>query len=240
MVAGKWYLLSGTFVLQDITNYLYRRIVLGLNGYKGSVSFKKPELTKTTKYVDAGPAPEDSNTKVADKVSATELDDRINKTSEEVRLAYEAAIADAILKQASAWGEEFKKYKDSVAEADRLAAKEYAATKTEVVAHKTELENGKLQWSGLNNFIEFTKNGTMIIRDKNGSGGAGLMIDSDTISFMSNDQRVSYYSSGELFVERGVFTASTRTGRFMEMQSPSNPDSNIIRYVGPTQTTIQP
>jgi hypothetical protein len=73
----------------------------------------------------------------------------------------------------------------------------------------------------------------MIIRDKNGSGGAGLMIDSDTISFMSNDQRVSYYSSGELFVERGVFTTSTRTGRFIEMQSPSNPDSNVIRYVGP-------
>ena len=233
MVAGEWYLLSGTFVLQDITNYSFRRIILGLNGYNGSVSFKKPELTKTTKYVDAGPAPEDSNTKVADKVSATELNDRINETSEAVRLAYEAAIADAILKQASAWEEEFKKYKDSVFEADRLAAEEYASTKTEVVAHKTALENGKLQWSGLNNFIEFTKNGTMIIRDKKGSGSAGLMIDSDTISFMSNDQRVSYYSSGELFVERGVFTASTRTGRFMEMQSPSNPDSNVIRYVGP-------
>lgn len=233
MVAGEWYLLSGTFVLQDITNYLYRRIILGLNGYNGSVSFKKPEVTKTTKYVDAGPAPEDSNTKVADKVSTTEVDDRINKTSEDVRLAYEAAIADAILKQASEWEEEFKKYKNSVAEADRVAAKEYAATKTEVVAHKTSLENGKLQWEGLNNFIEFTKNGTMIIRDKNGSGGAGLMIDSDTISFMSNDQRVSYYSSGELFVERGVFTTSTRTGRFIEMQSPSNPDSNVIRYVGP-------
>ena len=58
-------------------------------------------------------------------------------------------------------------------------------------------------------------------------------IDSNTISFMSNDQRVSYYSSGELFVERGVFTTSTRTGRFVEMQSPSNPDSNVIRYVGP-------
>lgn len=233
MVAGEWYLLSDTFVLQDITNYRYRRIILGLNGYNGSVSFKKPELTKTTKYVDAGPAPEDSNTKVADKVSTTELDDRINKTSEDVRLAYEAAIADAILKQASAWEEEFKKYKNSVAEADRVAAKEYTATKTEVVAHKTALENGKIQWEGLNNFIEFTKNGTMIIRDKNGSGGAGLMIDSDTISFMSNDQRVSYYSSGELFVERGVFTTSTRTGRFIEMQSPSNPDSNVIRYVGP-------
>ena len=232
MVAGKWYLLSGTFVLQDITNYRFRRIVLGL-GYNGSVSFKKPELTKTTKYVDAGPAPEDSNKKVADKVSAPELDDRINKTSEDIRLAYEAAIADAILKQASAWELEFKKYKDSKVEEDRVAAEEYAATKTEVVAHKTSLENGKLQWEGLNNFIEFTKNGTMIIRDKNGSGGAGLMIDSDTISFMSNDQRVSYYSSGELFVERGVFTASTRTGRFIEMQSPSNPDSNVIRYVGP-------
>lgn len=233
MVTGEWYLLSGTFVLQDITNYRFRRIILGLNRYNGSVSFKKPELTKTTKYVDAGPAPEDSNTKVADKVSATELDDRINKTSEDIRLAYEAAIADAVLKQASSWEEEFKKYKDSVAEADRLAAEAYAATKTEVVAHKTSLENGKLQWDGLNNFIEFTKNGTMIIKDKKGSGGAGLMIDSNTISFMSNDQRVSYYSSGELFVERGVFTTSTRTGRFIEMQSPSNPDSNVIRYVGP-------
>ena len=233
MVAGEWYLLSGTFVLRDITNYRYRRIVLGLSSYNGSVSFKKPELTKTTKYVDAGPAPEDSNTKIADKVSTTNLDVRINKTSENIRLSYEAAIAEAILNQASVWEEEFKKYKDSVAKANSLAAEEYASTQKEVVAHKTTLENGKLQWEGLNNFIEFTKNGTMIIKDKNGSGGAGLMIDSDTISFMSNDQRVSYYSSGELFVERGVFTTSTRTGRFIEMQSPSNPDSNIIRYVGP-------
>ncbi|HFI0120265.1 TPA: phage tail spike protein [Streptococcus suis] len=60
---SEWVRYSVTGTIKPNSDFSHRRIILGYNGI-GSLSFRKVELTQSSNFTDAGPAPEDTLTEI--------------------------------------------------------------------------------------------------------------------------------------------------------------------------------
>ena len=63
-------------------------------------------------------------------------------------------------------------------------------------------------------------------------GSSEVKITDDRISFWSSNKEVMWITAGTLNIDNGIFTVSVQIGRFREEQYTTNPDINVIRYVG--------
>lgn len=84
---SNWTRYSVTGVLKPNSDFSHRRIILGYNAI-GSVSFRKVELTKSSIFTDAGPAPEDISSEIeAVKTTITQTAEGVQQLSTRVTQA---------------------------------------------------------------------------------------------------------------------------------------------------------
>ncbi|HGA1212323.1 TPA: phage tail spike protein [Streptococcus suis] len=91
---SEWVRYAVTGPLKPNSDFGHRRIILGYNGI-GSISFRKVELTQSSNFTDAGPAPEDTLTEIENaKTTITQtasgveqLSTKLTKTADKVTSA---------------------------------------------------------------------------------------------------------------------------------------------------------
>lgn len=187
------------------------------------------KVEQGTVKTDWSPAPEDVQADIDSKADQILTQEQLNALNEKAGVIQAELEAKASLDAVNQW---FKAYQDFVNSnvAERAKAERDLIVATQrVAAIENNLGDMAQRWNFIDTYMQATNEGLSIGKK---DGSSFVRIGDNRISFYSAGKEVAYFSGGALQVDNGVFTKTLQIGRFREEQYHSNPDMNVIRYVG--------
>ena len=94
---------------------------------------------------------------------------------------------------------------------------------------KHDLGNMSVTYKFLDQNVRLANEGISV---GNPSGDCYLLISNNRMSMFSAGQEVMYVSQGMLHIDNGVFTKTLQIGNYIESPLESNPNINVVRFVG--------
>ena len=94
---------------------------------------------------------------------------------------------------------------------------------------KHDLGNMSVTYKFLDQNVRLANEGISV---GNPSGDCYLLIANNRMSMFSAGQEVMYVSQGMLHIDNGVFTKTLQIGNYIESPLESNPNINVVRFVG--------
>ena len=125
--------------------------------------------------------------------------------------------------------EAYKEYVRANDAAKKVSEGELATLKERTAEHVTKLAAFAEDWEFMTTKLRIAEEGIYFGKL---DGSSEIKITDDRISFWSSKKEVMWITAGTLNIDNGIFTVSVQIGRFREEQYTTNPDINVIRYVG--------
>ncbi|MGT2812181.1 phage tail protein [Streptococcus minor] len=127
------------------------------------------------------------------------------------------------------WAEAYNETVTAATKEAKKKAEEALLKSSERLIEITKLGEKAQRWETSIGYIQADGNSFTIAQD---GSDTKFIVTNDVISFVSGGKAVMTLTKGELSVNNGVFALSVRVGRFVVAPLESNPDINVIRYVG--------
>ncbi|WP_164682180.1 phage tail protein [Streptococcus hyointestinalis] len=196
---------------------------------QGTVWVNHPKIEYGTISTDYSEAPEDIQADINTKADQALTQEQINALNERAGLIQAEMEAKAAMDTVTKWFAEYQQFaKDQKAGMQR-SNNDIVTLSQRVNAIDTNLGNMAQRWSFIDTYMKAGNEGLVIGKN---DGSSSVRISDNRISFYSAGQEVAYISNGVLQIDNGVFTKTLQIGRFREEQYHSNPDMNVMRYVG--------
>jgi phage minor structural protein len=224
----EWVRYSVTGIWKPNADFGHRRIILGYTAI-GSISFRKVELTKSSIVTDAGEAPEDRNSRINAKADSQLTQEQLVALTGQTNRIQANIEALAAAKALTDLEEAYKEYVRANDAAKKVSEGELATLKERTAKHVTKLAEFAEDWEFMNTKLRIAEEGIYFGKL---DGSSEVKITDDRISFWSSKKEVMWITAGTLNIDNGIFTVSVQIGRFREEQYTTNPDINVIRYVG--------
>lgn len=197
--------------------------------YTQADSTDKTKYTWTDRWANLEPAIEDVRAEIDIKADQCLTQTQLIELKEANDLL-EQEIQARLSKQALIdWAEEYDKIVGAATAEAKSKAEEALTKSAERLVEITKLGEKAQKWETTTGYIQAGDDGLIIAKD---GSDTKFIVTNDVISFVSGGNAVMTLTKGELKVDNGVFALSVRVGRFVEAPLESNPDINVIRYVG--------
>lgn len=218
------------------TNFIWNRATgvyhLRVNTYHkgGTKSVWDVKVEKGNIKTDWSPAPEDVQEGIDSKADQVLTQEQLNALNEKAGVIQAELEAKASADTLDNW---VKAYKDFVksnevlrsqAEKDLISASQRVSN---IAKNLGELSD---RWNFIDTYMSSSNEGLVI--GKNDGSSSMLFSPDGRISMFSAGVEVMYISQGVIHIENGIFSKTVQIGRFREEQYLTNPDMNVIRYVG--------
>lgn len=218
------------------TNFIWNRATgvyhLRVNTYHkgGTKSVWDVKVEKGNIKTDWSPAPEDVQEGIDSKADQVLTQEQLNALNEKAGVIQAELEAKASADTLDNW---VKAYKDFVKSNEVLRSQ----TEKDLISASQRVSNiaknlGELsdRWNFIDTYMSSSNEGLVI--GKNDGSSSMLFSPDGRISMFSAGVEVMYISQGVIHIENGIFSKTVQIGRFREEQYLTNPDMNVIRYVG--------
>ena len=176
----------------------------------------QPHWSETQKQID-------------DKADQVLTQEQINALNERAGLIQAEMEAKAAMDTVTKWFAEYQQFVEDQKAGMQRSNNDIVTLSQRVNAIDTNLGSMAQRWSFIDSYMKAGNEGLVIGKN---DGSSSVRISDNRISFSSAGQEVAYISNGVLQIDNGVFTKTLQIGRFREEQYHSNPDMNVMRYVG--------
>lgn len=228
-LTNEWAVYSATTAnLIATDNFDFRRIILGYSKV-GTVEFKEVELVIGSKRYNVGPAVEDLQARVESKADSQLTQEQLLALTDQTNRIQANMEALAAAKALTDLEEAYKEYVRANDAAKKVSESELATLKNRTAEHVTKLAKFAEDWEFMTTKLRIAEEGIYFGKL---DGSSEIKITDDRISFWSSEKEVMWITAGVLNIDNGIFTVSVQIGRFREEQYTTNPDINVIRYVG--------
>lgn len=229
---GMTYTVHGTSVVDTVT--------LTVAAYIGNAKVATDEisLVNVSDGQDGQPGPagalneeqiEEINQKIESKADNQLTQQQINHlidNNSQLERQIQSALTMAALEK---WAEAYNETVTAATKEAKKKAEEALLKSSERLIEITKLGEKAQRWETSIGYIQADGNTFTIAKD---GSDTKFIVTNDVISFVSGGKAVMTLTNGELSVNNGVFALSVRVGRFVVAPLESNPDINVIRYVG--------
>ena len=163
----------------------------------------------------------------ADQVLTQEQLNALNEKAGVIQAELEAkASADTL----DNWVKAYKDFVKSNEAARAQSEKDLISASQRVSNIAKNLGELSDRWNFIDTYMSSSNEGLVIGKN---DGSSSLMFNpSGRISMYSAGVEVMYISQGVIHIENGIFSKTIQIGRFREEQYHTNPDMNVIRYIG--------
>ena len=189
-----------------------------------------PKIEIGTVSTDFSEAPEDIQKNIdskADQVLTQEQLNALNEKAGVIQAELEAKVSADTLDN---WVKAYKDFVKSNEAARAQAEKDLISASQRVSNIAKNLGELSDRWNFIDTYMSSSNEGLVIGKN---DGSSSLMFNpSGRISMYSAGVEVMYISQGVIHIENGIFSKTIQIGRFREEQYHTNPDMNVIRYVG--------
>lgn len=232
-VTTDWQRFVSTDTVNYKTNYKFIFYIDSVTWSVGDVIYlRDPQLEDGTVATTPRAAEEDIQADIDSKADQVLTQTQLNELKEANDLL-EQEIQARLSKQALIdWAEEYDKTVSAATAEAKSKAEDALKKSAERLAEITKLGEKAQKWETTTGYIQADDDGLTIAKD---GSDTKFIVTNDVISFVSGGKAVMTLTKGELKVDNGVFALSVRVGRFVEAPLESNPDINVIRYVGEVQ-----
>ena len=195
----------------------------------GSLEWKLAKVAKGTVYTDWSRADEDIQADIDSKADQALTQEQLNALNEQNNLIQANMEALAAAKALTDLEEAYNEYVRANDAAKKVSEGELATLKERTAKHVTKLAKFAEDWEFMTTKLRIAEEGIYFGKL---DGSSEIKITDDRISFWSSKKQVMWITAGTLNIDNGIFTVSVQIGRFREEQYTTNPDINVIRYVG--------
>lgn len=199
--------------------------------YKTTVSYsiKYLMLTQGNIKVPWSLSPEDFNSLMESKADSQLTQEQLVELTDQTNRIQANMEALAAAKALTDLEEAYKEYVRANDAAKKVSEGELATLKERTAEHVTKLAKFAEDWEFMTTKLRIAEEGIYFGKL---DGSSEIKITDDRISFWSSEKEVMWITAGVLNIDNGIFTVSVQVGRFREEQYTTNPDTNVIRYVG--------
>lgn len=169
------------------------------------------------------------NNDIASKADSQLTQEQLNALNEQNNLIQANMEALAAAKALTDLEEAYNEYVRANDAAKKVSEGELATLKERTAKHVTKLAEFAEDWEFMTTKLRIAEEGIYFGKL---DGSSEIKITDDRISFWSSKKEVMWITAGTLNIDNGIFTVSVQIGRFREEQYTTNPDINVIRYVG--------
>ena len=218
------------------TNFIWNRATgvyhLRVNTYHkgGTKSVWDVKVEKGNIKTDWSPAPEDVQEGIDSKADQVLTQEQLNALNEKAGVIQAELEAKASADTLDNWVKAYKDFVKSNEAARAQAEKDLISASQRVSNIAKNLGELSDRWNFIDTYMSSSNEGLVIGKN---DGSSSLMFNpSGRISMYSAGVEVMYISQGVIHIENGIFSKTIQIGRFREEQYHTNPDMNVIRYVG--------
>ena len=179
---------------------------------------------------DWSPSPEDIQRDIDSKADQGLTQEQLNALNEKAGVIQAELEAKASADTLDNWVKAYKDFVKSNEAARAQAEKDLISASQRVSNISKNLGELSDRWNFIDTYMSSSNEGLVIGKN---DGSSSLMFNpSGRISMYSAGVEVMYISQGVIHIENGIFSKTIQIGRFREEQYHTNPDMNVIRYVG--------
>lgn len=189
-----------------------------------------PKIEIGTVSTDFSEAPEDIQKNIDSKADQVLTQEQLNALNEKAGVIQAELEAKASADTLDNWVKAYKDFVKSNETARAQAEKDLISASQRVSNIAKNLGELSDRWNFIDTYMSSSNEGLVIGKN---DGSSSLMFNpSGRISMYSAGVEVMYISQGVIHIENGIFSKTIQIGRFREEQYHTNPDMNVIRYVG--------
>ena len=189
-----------------------------------------PKIEIGTVSTDFSEAPEDIQKNIDSKADQVLTQEQLNALNEKAGVIQAELEAKASADTLDNWVKAYKDFVKSNEAARAQAEKDLISASQRVSNIAKNLGELSDRWNFIDTYMSSSNEGLVIGKN---DGSSSLMFNpSGRISMYSAGVEVMYISQGVIHIENGIFSKTIQIGRFREEQYHTNPDMNVIRYVG--------
>ena len=188
------------------------------------------KVEQGTIKTDWSPAPEDVQNDIDSKADQVLTQEQLNALNEKAGVIQTELEAKASADTLDNWVKAYKDFVKSNEAARAQSEKDLISASQRVSNIAKNLGELSDRWNFIDTYMSSSNEGLVIGKN---DGSSSLMFNpSGRISMYSAGVEVMYISQGVIHIENGIFSKTIQIGRFREEQYHTNPDMNVIRYVG--------
>ena len=188
------------------------------------------KVEQGTIKTDWSPAPEDVQNDIDSKADQVLTQEQLNALNEKAGVIQAELEAKASADTLDNWVKAYKDFVKSNEAARAQSEKDLISASQRVSNIAKNLGELSDRWNFIDTYMSSSNEGLVIGKN---DGSSSLMFNpSGRISMYSAGVEVMYISQGVIHIENGIFSKTIQIGRFREEQYHTNPDMNVIRYVG--------
>ena len=188
------------------------------------------KVEQGTIKTDWSPAPEDVQNDIDSKADQVLTQEQLNALNEKAGVIQAELEAKASADTLDNWVKAYKDFVKSNEAARAQSEKDLISASQRVSNIAKNLGELSDRWNFIDTYMSSSNEGLVIGKN---DGSSSLMLNpSGRISMYSAGVEVMYISQGVIHIENGIFSKTIQIGRFREEQYHTNPDMNVIRYVG--------
>lgn len=192
------------------------------------IAFPKVEIG--TVSTDFSEAPEDVQADINSKADQGLTQEQLNALNEKAGVIQAELEAKASADTLDNWVKAYKDFVKSNEAARAQSEKDLISASQRVSNIAKNLGELSDRWNFIDTYMSSSNEGLVIGKN---DGSSSLMFNpSGRISMYSAGVEVMYISQGVIHIENGIFSKTIQIGRFREEQYHTNPDMNVIRYIG--------
>ena len=189
-----------------------------------------PKIEIGTVSTDFSEAPEDIQKDIDSKADQVLTQEQLNALNEKAGVIQAELEAKASADTLDNWVKAYKDFVKSNEAARAQSEKDLISASQRVSNIAKNLGELSDRWNFIDTYMSSSNEGLVIGKN---DGSSSLMFNpSGRISMYSAGVEVMYISQGVIHIENGIFSKTIQIGRFREEQYHTNPDMNVIRYVG--------
>ena len=189
-----------------------------------------PKIEIGTVSTDFSEAPEDIQKDIDSKADQVLTQEQLNALNEKAGVIQAELEAKASADTLDNWVKAYKDFVKSNETARAQAEKDLISASQRVSNIAKNLGELSDRWNFIDTYMSSSNEGLVI--GKNDGSSSMLFSPDGRISMFSAGVEVMYISQGVIHIENGIFSKTVQIGRFREEQYHTNPDMNVIRYVG--------
>lgn len=220
---------TGTKIIWNRPTGVYH---LRVNAYHkgGTKSVWDVKVEKGNIKTDWSPAPEDTQKDIDSKADQALTQEQLNALNEKAGVIQAELEAKASADTLDNWVKAYKDFVKSNEAARAQSEKDLISASQRVSNIAKNLGELSDRWNFIDTYMSSSNEGLVIGKN---DGSSSLMFNpSGRISMYSAGVEVMYISQGVIHIENGIFSKTIQIGRFREEQYHTNPDMNVIRYIG--------
>lgn len=189
-----------------------------------------PKIEIGTVSTDFSEAPEDIQKDIDSKADQVLTQEQLNALNEKAGVIQAELEAKASADTLDNWVKAYKDFVKSNETARAQAEKDLISASQRVSNIAKNLGELSDRWNFIDTYMSSSNEGLVI--GKNDGSSSMLFSPDGRISMFSAGVEAMYISQGVIHIENGIFSKTVQIGRFREEQYHTNPDMNVIRYVG--------